>query len=90
MISSEYRTNRASFPRSELEKYRGMWIAFAGNGSRIIASGTTLEEADERVRAAGEDPNEAVFERMPGPDDDTCLGSEEFRSCFNSPTSTNP
>ncbi len=90
MISSEYRTNRAAFPRSELEKYRGLWIAFAPNGTRIIASGPTLDQADEQVRAAGEDPNEVIFERVPGPDDDICLGSEEFRSCFNSPTSMNP
>jgi len=54
-----------------------------------MASGPTLEQADEQVRAAGEDPNEVIFERVPGPDDDICLGSEEFRSCFNSPISTN-
>jgi hypothetical protein len=90
MITSEYRSNRATFPRAELDEYRGLWIAFASDGTRIIASGLTLAEADEHVRAAGEDPNEVVFERVPGPEDDICLGSEEFRSCFNSPTSTNP
>ena len=79
MISSEYRTNRASFPRSELEKYRGLWVAFAPNGTRIIASGLTLYQADEHVRAVGEDPNDVVFERVPGPDDDICLATGQGR-----------
>jgi len=73
-----------------LEKHRGLWIAFAADGSRIVGSGATLELADQQVRAAGEDPNDVVFERVPGPDDDICLGSEEFRACSNSPTSMNP
>ena len=79
MIRSEYRTNRATFPRSELEKYRGLWIAFDATGTRIVASGQSLNEADQHVKTAGEDPNEVVFERVPGPDDDICLGAEEFR-----------
>ena len=79
MIPAAYRTNRASFPRSELEKYRGMWIAFNPNGTHIVASGSTFGQADQQVRAAGEDPNAVVFERVPGPDDDICFGSEEFR-----------
>ncbi len=79
MISLEYRTNRANFPEAELEKYRGRWIAFSPDGTHIVASGETLGQTDELVRAAGEDPNQAVFERVPGPDEDIYLGSEEFR-----------
>ena len=41
MIQSEYRTNRASFPRAEFEKYRGRWVAFTEAGTTIIASGLT-------------------------------------------------
>ena len=90
MTPSTYRTNRACFPRAELEKYRGMWIAFSPDGNRIVGSGPTLGNADQQVRIAGEDPNQVVFERVPEADEDINLGSEEFRSCFNSPTSTNP
>jgi hypothetical protein len=90
MVTSKFRTNRFSFPRSELENYRGLWVAFSQDGASIIASGATFEEADRQVTAAGHDPNHAVFERVPGPDDDVFLGSEEFRLCSNSPTSTSP
>jgi len=79
MIASEYSTNRASFPRSELDKHRGLWIAFSPNGTRIVASGKTLDQVNQQVVAAGEDPNEVVLERVPAPEDDVCLGSEEFR-----------
>jgi len=90
MITSKYRSNRVAFPRSELEKYRGLWVAFSEDGASIIASGSTFEEAEREVTAAGHDPNRAVFERVPGPENDVYLGSEEFHSCSNSPTSTNP
>jgi hypothetical protein len=79
MISSEFRANRSSFPRAELENYRGLWVAFTPDGTAIIASGPTLEQADQRVIDAGKDPNEMIFERVPGLDDDIYLGSEEFR-----------
>jgi hypothetical protein len=79
MIRAEFQANRASFPRAELEKYRGLWVAFSSNGVRIVAAGKTLEEADRNVLVAGEDPNFVMFERVPGPDDDVCFGSEEFR-----------
>jgi len=78
MITSQYRANRASFPRAELEKYRGLWIAFDASGTRIVASGRSLGEADEQARNAGENPDEAVFERVPSAEDDVCIGSEEF------------
>ena len=89
MIPSVYRTNRMSFPHSELEKYRGQWVAFSTDGARIVGGGATLELADQQVRAAGENCNEVVFERVPALDDDIYLGSEELGPCCSSPTSTN-
>jgi hypothetical protein len=56
-----------------------MWIAFSPDGTRIVASGLTLEEADLEVTAAGENPNGVVYERVPGPEDDSYYGSQEFR-----------
>jgi hypothetical protein len=52
--------------RHELDQYRGNWIAFSADGSRIIASSTTLAGLDAQVRAAGEDPEQVLLERIPG------------------------
>jgi Family of unknown function (DUF5678) len=59
----------------ELEQYRGNWIAFSADGSRIIASSPTLASLDARVRAAGEDPEQVLLERIP-PRDSIPSGSE--------------
>ena len=76
MISVAYRNNRAALPRSELEMHRGRWIAFNPEGTRIVASGETLDQVEELVKAAGEDPNEVVLERAPGVHDDIHVGGE--------------
>ena len=78
MISAEYQTNRARFPRIELEQYRGSWVAFSADGRRVIASGETLARLEELIVAAGEDPQQVVLERIPSREDDTCLGGAEF------------
>jgi hypothetical protein len=54
------------FPLDQLQKYRGNWIAFSADGSRIIASSPTLAALDAQVRTAGEDPEEVLLERLPG------------------------
>lgn len=77
MISAEYRTNRARFPRAQMEPYRGSWVAFSADGRRVVASGETLERLEEQF-AAGQDPQQVVFERIPGPEDDISLGGAEF------------
>jgi hypothetical protein len=78
MISAEYGANRARFPWVELEQYRGSWVAFSGDGRRLVASGQTIQRLEEQLAAAGQDPQQVVFERIPGPEDDTCLGGVEF------------
>jgi hypothetical protein len=59
----------------EIEQYRGNWIAFSADGARIIASSPTLAGLDARVRAAGEDPEQVLLERIPG-SDSIYFGSE--------------
>ena len=90
MIPSVFRTNRASISRAELEKHRGLWVAFSPDGAKIIANGETLGEVNQRVKAAGADPNEAVYEHVPGQEDDICLGGEEYQLCSSFPISTKP
>ena len=60
--------NVAGCTPKDLEQYRGNWIAFSADGSRIIASSPTLAGLDARVRAAGEDPEQVLLERIPGSD----------------------
>ncbi len=49
----------------ELEPYRGNWVAFSADGSRIIARSPTLAGLDAQVLAAGEDPEQVLLERIP-------------------------
>jgi hypothetical protein len=48
--------NRKNFPAEELEKYRGMQIAWSLDGSRIVASGRDHDELERNLLAAGIDP----------------------------------
>jgi hypothetical protein len=79
MLTPDFRHNRARFPREELAKYCGQWVAFSPDGCWIVASGETLQGLEERLAAAGQDPQRLVLEGIPGPEDDTHLGGEELR-----------
>ena len=79
MFTREFWQNRARFPRAELAKYCGQWVAFSADGLRIVASADTLEALESRIEKAGEDAGQLMFEGIPGPEDDTHLGAEELR-----------
>ena len=49
----------------ELRKHPGHWLAFSPDGQRLIASSATLADLDAQVRAAGENPEEVLLERIP-------------------------
>jgi hypothetical protein len=74
MVSQEYRTNRALFPRAELAKYQGAWVAFSADGCCIVASGETVEQLEEQILTLGKDPQRVVREWVAGPEDDTLQG----------------
>jgi hypothetical protein len=78
MLTQEFRENRKRFPREELAKYRGQWVAFSPDGRRIVAGAATLEDLEVRLQAMGEDAQRLAFEGIPGPDDDMFLGAEEL------------
>ena len=67
MPAAQFRKNRAAFPLDELVKYQGMWIAFDPEGKTVIAAAKTIAEVDRLVQAAGYDPEEVAFGRVPGP-----------------------
>jgi hypothetical protein len=61
----EFDKNRAAFPPEDLLPYRGQYIAWSPDGTRIIASDTDGIKLDETVRALGYDPSQVVFSSVP-------------------------
>jgi hypothetical protein len=55
-----YEENRRKFPLDELAKYYGQHVAFSPDGTRILMSGDTMEEVEEKLIAAGIDPSQVV------------------------------
>lgn len=51
-----------SIPRDQLSAYRGCWVAFSGDGCRLIASANTLTNLEEKLRKAGEDLEEVLLD----------------------------
>ena len=52
----------------DLSKHRGCWVAFSPDGRRLVASSVSLSTLDAHVRAAGENPEEVLLERVPDGD----------------------
>jgi hypothetical protein len=73
---SEYETNRAKIPLDELMKHDRQWVAFRRDGSRILASAPTIAELEARLVAAGQDPQNAAYERIEF--EDSYLGGAEL------------
>lgn len=78
MVSQVFRDNRARFPLEQLIPHRGEWIAFNADGTQIVAGAVTFGELEARLEAMGIDAQTVVFEGVPGPDDDICLGAGEW------------
>jgi hypothetical protein len=77
MNTQEYRSNRAQFPRDELAKHSGQWVAFSPDGRNVVAGDEDLERLGECLTAQGEDLQQVVFEYVPGPGDDSTLDRVE-------------
>lgn len=65
---SHYDENRSKFPLEELAKYAGKHIAFSLDGTRILASGDSIEEVEEQLIAAGINPSQVVGSYVDPPD----------------------
>jgi hypothetical protein len=63
-----FNQNRAAWPPERLAGFVNQHIAWSADGTQILASGTTWEEVEDKLRAAGVNPNQAVFEYVPDPD----------------------
>jgi Family of unknown function (DUF5678) len=57
---------RFSVARTVPREYAGLWIAWDYEGTRIVASGRTIDEAAQAAAAAGE--TRPVFAKVPKAD----------------------
>jgi hypothetical protein len=73
-----YRENRSRFSVNDLAPYDGQWVAFRADGQRIVASADAIKDLAERVRAAGENLQDVVLERIEFQRDDVELGGAEL------------
>ncbi len=65
---SLYEHNRSQFSLEELAKYAGQHIAFSADGTCILASGSSMDEVEQKLEAAGIDPSQVVGSYV-SPDD---------------------
>lgn len=68
-----YARNRRTIPWENLACHAGQWVAFRADGTRVVASGNTIEELDANLRAAGIDAGEVGWERIPALDEESWL-----------------
>ena len=54
--------NQRNFPPTELDKYRGLQIAWSWDGGRIVASGRDHEDLDRNLQAAGIDAFRVIYD----------------------------
>ena len=59
---------RAALPAEAPAVYAGRWIAWSPDGARIVADSEAPEDLDDRILAAGEDPERCVVEGIPATD----------------------
>jgi hypothetical protein len=64
-----YARNRRTIPLDTLACYAGQWVAFSADGTRVVASGNTIDELDANLQAAGIDAGEVGWERIPALDE---------------------
>ncbi len=65
---SHYAENRRKFPLDELAKHWGKHVAFSPDGTRIVASGSSLDEVLEQLQAAGIHFSQVVHAYIDPPD----------------------
>jgi len=66
---NEFRRNQSRFPRAELEKYNGQYVAWSLDGTSILAADADPLRVDALVCAAGYDPAEILVSRVACPED---------------------
>jgi hypothetical protein len=65
----EFRFNQSQFPKAELEKYRGRYVAWSLDGTHIIAADPDALRVDALLCEAGYDPSEILVSRIALPEE---------------------
>jgi hypothetical protein len=76
MVSKEFLKNRARFPAERLYDHAGKWVAFAQDGTSIVAGATTLHLLEEKLNQLGVDAQNVCFEFVPEPGDEVFVSPE--------------
>ena len=66
---NEFRRNQSRFPRAELEKYNGQYVAWSPDGRAILAADPDPLRVDALLVAAGHDPAEILVSRVAVPEE---------------------
>jgi hypothetical protein len=61
---NQFRLNQSQFPRAELEKYNGRYVAWSADGTHIIAADADPLRVDAIICEAGYDPGEILVSRI--------------------------
>jgi hypothetical protein len=65
---ASFHENRAKFPPEQLLPFAGKYLAWNPEGTRILASGETMDEVEEKLLAVGIHPSQVVGDYVPPAD----------------------
>lgn len=68
LVSTKQSEPQPMLSTVEIQGYRGKWVAFAVDGSQILASGDDEIEADAQAQSLGFSPADYVLEAIPAVD----------------------
>ena len=66
---NEFRRNQSQFPRDELKKYNGQYVAWSLDGTLILAADANPARVDALLSAAGYDPAEILVSLVAVPEE---------------------
>ena len=66
---NEFRRNQSRFPRAELEKYNGQFVAWSDDGTHILAAHTDPAQVDAMLVSLGIYPGDVLICRVAVPEE---------------------
>jgi hypothetical protein len=64
-----FRRNQSSYPREELAKYNGCYVAWSPDGTHILAAHADASELDATLSKLGHDPAEILVSLVAVPEE---------------------